>query len=109
MEGFAYAGGRRVLLTRIDERLHGTCLTANGWTLAQNLERAEVVDEELARRRAAQLPPARTSGPADRFDPVPERAAGRGTRPIGQAPRVTRASGPLRHPAPWRIGPYPLG
>jgi len=49
MEDFYYAGGLPALLTRIDERLHGTCLTANGRTLAENLERAEVVDDDVIR------------------------------------------------------------
>jgi dihydroxy-acid dehydratase len=52
MEDFYYAGGLRALLTRVDEQLHGTCLTANGRTLAENVEGAEVADDDVIRSLA---------------------------------------------------------
>jgi dihydroxy-acid dehydratase len=49
MEDFYEAGGLRALLMRVDEYLHGTCLTANGRTLAENLDGAEVADDDVIR------------------------------------------------------------
>jgi len=49
MEDFYYAGGLRALLARIDQQLHGTCLTVNGRTLAENVAGARVTDDDVIR------------------------------------------------------------
>jgi dihydroxy-acid dehydratase len=49
MEDFYYAGGLRALLRRIEGHLHGDALTVNGRTLAQNIEGAEVFDDDVIR------------------------------------------------------------
>jgi dihydroxy-acid dehydratase len=49
MEDFYYAGGLRGLLGRIRDRLRLDCLTVNGRTLGENLEGAEVYDDEVIR------------------------------------------------------------
>jgi dihydroxy-acid dehydratase len=49
MEDLFHAGGLRGLMARIADRLALDALTVNGRTLAQNLEGAEVVDDEVIR------------------------------------------------------------
>ena len=49
MEDFYYAGGLRGLLNRLHDHLHLDCMTANGKTLGENLEGAEVFNDEVIR------------------------------------------------------------
>ncbi len=49
MEDFYYAGGLRALLARLDAPLHGSCLTVNGRTVAENVSGAEVYDDDVIR------------------------------------------------------------
>jgi dihydroxy-acid dehydratase len=49
MEDFYYAGGLRGLLNRLREHLHLDCVTANGKTLGENLDGAEVFNDEVIR------------------------------------------------------------
>jgi dihydroxy-acid dehydratase len=49
MEDFYYAGGLRGLLNRLREHLHLDCMTANGKTLGENLDGAEVFNDEVIR------------------------------------------------------------
>jgi dihydroxy-acid dehydratase len=49
MEDFYYAGGLRGLLNRLREHLHLDCVTANGQTLGENLDGAEVFNDEVIR------------------------------------------------------------
>lgn len=49
MEDFFYAGGMRSLLERIREHLHCGALTVNGRTLGENIEGAQVYDEDVIR------------------------------------------------------------
>jgi dihydroxy-acid dehydratase len=49
MEDFYYAGGLRALLNRLRDHLHLDCVTANGKTLGENLDGAEVFNDEVIR------------------------------------------------------------
>ena len=49
MEDFYYAGGLRGLLNRLRDHLHLDCVTANGKTLGENLDGAEVFNDEVIR------------------------------------------------------------
>ena len=49
MEDFYYAGGLRGLLNRLRDHLHLDCMTANGKTLGENLDGAEVFNDEVIR------------------------------------------------------------
>lgn len=49
MEDFYYAGGLLALMTQIEDRLDTTCLTVTGKTLGQNLEGAEVFNDDVIR------------------------------------------------------------
>jgi dihydroxy-acid dehydratase len=49
MEDFYYAGGLPALLRRIEGHLHGDARTVNGRTLAQNVEGAEVFNDDVIR------------------------------------------------------------
>lgn len=49
MEDFYYAGGLPALMKRIEAHLHRDVLTVNGRTLAQNIEGAEVHDDDVIR------------------------------------------------------------
>ena len=51
MEDFYYAGGLRGLLARIGDKLHTGVVTANGRTLGENLEGAQVYDDDVIRTR----------------------------------------------------------
>jgi len=55
MEDFFYAGGLRALLARIPELLHLEARTANGKTLAQNLEGAQAHGDHVVRPREQPL------------------------------------------------------
>ncbi|MEO1091888.1 MAG: L-arabinonate dehydratase [Pseudomonadota bacterium] len=52
MEDFYYAGGLRGLLARMPDLLQLEALTVNGRTLGENLEGAEVYDDDVIRPRA---------------------------------------------------------
>ena len=49
MEDFYYAGGLRGLMNTMGDLLDGDCLTANGKTLAANIEKAGVNDDDVIR------------------------------------------------------------
>ncbi len=49
MEDFYYAGGLRGLLNRLRDHLHLDCVTVNGKTLGENLDGAEVFNDEVIR------------------------------------------------------------
>ena len=47
MEDFYNAGGLRALLARIEDLLHGDCMTVSGKTLRENLQGVEVIDDDV--------------------------------------------------------------
>lgn len=49
MEDFFYAGGLPALMNRIRDKLHLDCLTVNGQTIGQNIEGAEVYNDDVIR------------------------------------------------------------
>jgi dihydroxy-acid dehydratase len=49
MEDFFYAGGLPALMNRIGDKLHLDTMTVNGRTLGQNIEGAEVYDDDVIR------------------------------------------------------------
>ena len=49
MEDFFYAGGLRALMKQIEDRLDTSCLTVTGRTLGENLEGAEVFNDDVIR------------------------------------------------------------
>jgi len=57
MEDFYYAGGLRALLNRIPDLLDLSCMTVNGRTLGENIEGAEVYDDDVIRGRNDPLSP----------------------------------------------------
>ena len=50
MEDFFYAGGIRALLAQLKDELDLDCMTVNGQTLGQNIEGAEIHNEEVIHR-----------------------------------------------------------
>lgn len=57
MEDFHDAGGLRGLMAELGELLHRDTITVNGRTLGENLEGAEIHDEDVIRRRDNPLSP----------------------------------------------------
>ena len=55
MEDFYYAGGLPALLGELKDLLHLDCMTVNGRTLGDNLEGADVYNEDVIRRRGSPL------------------------------------------------------
>jgi len=51
MEDFYYAGGLRALLGEVKDLLDLSCRTVNGKTLGENLEGAEIYNDDVIRRR----------------------------------------------------------
>jgi len=49
MEDFFYAGGLPALMGRIKDHLHLDCITVTGKTLAENIARAEVHNDDVIR------------------------------------------------------------
>ena len=49
MEDFFYAGGLCALMKQLEERLHTDCMTVNGKTMGENLEGAEVYNDDVIR------------------------------------------------------------
>jgi len=49
MEDFYYAGGLRGLMNTMGDLLNGTCITANGKTLGENIDKAGVNDDDVIR------------------------------------------------------------
>ena len=49
MEDFFYAGGLRALMKQLEDRLDTTCVTVTGKTLGENLEGAEIYNEDVIR------------------------------------------------------------
>jgi len=76
MEDFYYAGGLRALLRQLGSKLETSCLTANGKTLADNIARAEIFNEDVI--RGLDRPVSQAGGTA-----VPEAAPGGGAVPHG--------------------------
>jgi dihydroxy-acid dehydratase len=50
MEDFYYAGGARALFNVLRDHLHLDCMTVNGQTLGQNIEGAEVYNDDVIRK-----------------------------------------------------------
>ena len=57
MEDFYYAGGLRALMRQLGGKLHGSCLAVNGKTLADNIARAEIYNDDVIRSPNAALQP----------------------------------------------------
>ncbi|HEY7658826.1 MAG TPA: L-arabinonate dehydratase [Burkholderiales bacterium] len=55
MEDFYYAGGLRALLNEITPLLNGSCLTANGRTLGENVAGAQIYNTDVIRTREKAL------------------------------------------------------
>ncbi len=55
MEDFYYAGGLRALLGEVKDLLHLDSRSVNGKTLGQNIEGAEIFNDDVIRRRANPL------------------------------------------------------
>jgi dihydroxy-acid dehydratase len=51
MEDFFYAGGMPALLKSLGDLIDGSALTSNGKTLGENIERAQVFDDDVIRSR----------------------------------------------------------
>ncbi|KKK70355.1 hypothetical protein LCGC14_2924810, partial [marine sediment metagenome] len=49
MEDFFYAGGLRALMKQLEDRLDTSCLTVTGRTLGENLQGAEVYNDDVIR------------------------------------------------------------
>ena len=49
MEDFFYAGGLRALMKQIEDRLDTTCLTVTGQSMGENLEGAQVYNDDVIR------------------------------------------------------------
>lgn len=49
MEDFFYAGGLRALMKQIEERLDSSCMTVTGKTMGDNLDGAEVYNDDVIR------------------------------------------------------------
>ena len=49
MEDFYYAGGLTGLMSRLGDHLHTGCMTVTGRTLGENLEGAEIYDDDVIR------------------------------------------------------------
>jgi dihydroxy-acid dehydratase len=49
MEDFFYAGGMRGLMSTLREHLHLACLTVTGQTLAENIDGAEIYNDDVIR------------------------------------------------------------
>jgi len=49
MEDFYYAGGLRALMMRLGDRLNRDCLTVNGRTVGENVDGAEVYNDDVIR------------------------------------------------------------
>ena len=49
MEDFFYAGGLPAAMKMLDGSLHGACLTVSGRTVAENIARAEVFNDDVIR------------------------------------------------------------
>jgi dihydroxy-acid dehydratase len=57
MEDFFYAGGLRALLAELGDLIDGSQLTVNAATLGENIEGAEIFDDDVIRRRSNPLVP----------------------------------------------------
>lgn len=49
MEDFFYAGGLRALMKQLEEKLDTTCMTVTGKTMGENLEGAQVFNDDVIR------------------------------------------------------------
>ena len=57
MEDFYYAGGLRALMSEMRDLLHLDCITVNGETLGNNLNDAQLIDQEVIRPRKNPIAP----------------------------------------------------
>ncbi|MDR5799593.1 L-arabinonate dehydratase [Caballeronia sp. LZ001] len=57
MEDFFYAGGLRALLAELGDLIDGSQLTVNAATLGENIQGAEIFDDDVIRRRSNPLVP----------------------------------------------------
>jgi dihydroxy-acid dehydratase len=90
MEDFYYAGGLRALLGQIRDLLDLSCRTVNGRTLGENIEGAEIYNDEVIRVRNNPLSP--TGGTAVlRGNLAPEGAI---IKPTAAEPQLMRHRGP---------------
>ncbi|WP_250468682.1 L-arabinonate dehydratase [Caballeronia sp. GAFFF2] len=57
MEDFFYAGGLRALLAELGDLIDGSQLTVNAATLSENIQGAEIFDDDVIRQRSNPLVP----------------------------------------------------
>src|SRR5690606_2306707 len=90
MEDFYYAGGLRALLARISDLLKLGCITVNGRSLAENIEGAEVYNDDVILPRNRPLSP--TGGTAVlRGNLAPDGAI---IKPTAAEPHLLKHRGP---------------
>ncbi len=90
MEDFYYAGGLRALLGQIGDLLNLDCPTANGRTLGDNIEGAEIYNDEVIRLRSNPL--SGTGGTAVlRGNLAPDTAV---IKPTAAEPHLMQHTGP---------------
>jgi dihydroxy-acid dehydratase len=90
MEDFYYAGGLRALLAQIGDLLNLDCPTANGRTLGQNIDNAQIYNDEVIRLRANPL--SETGGTAVlRGNLAPDGAV---IKPTSAEPHLMKHTGP---------------
>ncbi len=90
MEDFYYAGGLRALLGQIPDMLHLDCPTANGRSLGENIEGAQIYNEEVIRLRSNPL--SATGGTAVlRGNLCPDGAV---IKPTAAEPHLMKHTGP---------------
>jgi dihydroxy-acid dehydratase len=90
MEDFYYAGGLRALLSNLEQLIDGSTLTANGRTLAENIGRAKVSNDDVIRTRDTALVPCDTLAVL-RGNLAPDGAV---IKPAAAEPRLHRHAGP---------------
>lgn len=90
MEDFYYSGGLRAMLGQIGDMLHLDAITANGKTLGENIEGAQIYNEEVIRLRSNPL--SSTGGTAVlRGNLCPDGAV---IKPTAAEPHLMKHTGP---------------
>lgn len=90
MEDFYYSGGLRAMLGQIGDMLHLDAMTANGRTLGENIEGAQIYNEEVIRLRSNPL--SATGGTAVlRGNLAPDGAV---IKPTAAEPHLMKHTGP---------------
>ena len=90
MEDFYYAGGLRALMTEIKDLLRLDCLSVNGRSVGENLERARLTNEDVIRHRTNPL--AAAGGTAILYGSLaPDGAV---IKSSAASPRLLRHTGP---------------